>query len=416
MTVYPNNIDSDIELPRIEDNITEIGGITINALIEAVVALESVLGTNIAGSAGTLKDRLDVLINADGTPNITTLSAVGLITLPITDSQIAAGAGIVESKLSLDHSTATLSASISSNSSDISALQTSYLGIENLIVDHLFGKSTIIYNNRHVASHIDINTTLDGDPGGRDDGNYYSTLNTVLGTTRPATNVMSALIEINNDLISHVNNLDFFHTAQSITVDTSQFLVIPPSANTVQAALQYIDTIDSTIAFDTNSRLSSTGIPRRANVYRVENDASNIIYGTFACTTSELTNGDNIVTFTVASGELDWTFRQIVPGDYVVVNYGGYEISYVISNIAYTPSTSYILTIDGTYYIRYGVHYRKSTFEENSMALSYSSSKSQLFYGLPMLCSWKCLPPLCPHVAVLTCAWMKLILLTIIFT
>ena len=105
MSNYPNQLDTDIELPPVNDNITEIGGEAINAVRDAVLNIEETLGTNIHGTSGNLATRLNVSINNDGTIKSSALTSAGLVSLPIYDYHIAPAAAITESKLSLDHST-----------------------------------------------------------------------------------------------------------------------------------------------------------------------------------------------------------------------------------------------------------------------------------------------------------------------
>src|SRR5271157_3738670 len=100
MTVYPENIDDDRTIVRVDDILSELGTEAINQLRDAVFSLEETLGTNPQGSKNSVADRIGVLINPDGTPNAETFDELGLVTLPISDHQIAPGAGIHESKLS----------------------------------------------------------------------------------------------------------------------------------------------------------------------------------------------------------------------------------------------------------------------------------------------------------------------------
>jgi hypothetical protein len=105
MSNYPTGYDDDSTLPAVNDNLTEIGGDAINALRDTVMQIELALGLNIAGSQPNLAARLGVFINPDGSPNASVLTSLGLVTLPITNSQIAENAGIPESKLKLDFRT-----------------------------------------------------------------------------------------------------------------------------------------------------------------------------------------------------------------------------------------------------------------------------------------------------------------------
>ena len=107
MTVYPNALDDDRTIIRIDDNLSELGTLAIDQLREAVFSIEKTLGINPEGSKASVEERISVLLAPDGQANAAALAAVGLATLPIHDNQVAANAGIQESKLSLSVDTAT---------------------------------------------------------------------------------------------------------------------------------------------------------------------------------------------------------------------------------------------------------------------------------------------------------------------
>ena len=107
-SLYPDELDNDSSIPRVDDNITEIGGEAINGLRSAVFSIEETLGLNPEGTAADVATRLDQSLNSDGSIKASALSAIGLVTLPITNSQIATNAGVEESKLDLDYSTVQL--------------------------------------------------------------------------------------------------------------------------------------------------------------------------------------------------------------------------------------------------------------------------------------------------------------------
>src|ERR1700677_2152452 len=103
MSNFPNSFDDDSTLPAVNDNITEIGGDAINSLRDFAFNTEMYLGLGANGSTPSLAVRLGVSLNPDGTINPSALTSLGLVTLPITQDQIAVNAGIPESKLMLNH-------------------------------------------------------------------------------------------------------------------------------------------------------------------------------------------------------------------------------------------------------------------------------------------------------------------------
>lgn len=157
MSNYPQNIDTDAELPPVQDNITEIGGEAINSLREAVFALEKALGTNPQGSLSNVSDRLSAALNDDGTFKAAALSSAGLVSLPITNAQIGATAGIEESKLDLDVETLDLQNQITSNDLDITSLQNSLSNVLNDLTQHINGIAL-----RHDGYEVDLSGGLSG--------------------------------------------------------------------------------------------------------------------------------------------------------------------------------------------------------------------------------------------------------------
>ena len=67
MTVFPNQIDTDVELPRVSDDLSDLSAEHINALRDAIFAIEKALGTDFFGSLDSLADFLAVSINSNGT-------------------------------------------------------------------------------------------------------------------------------------------------------------------------------------------------------------------------------------------------------------------------------------------------------------------------------------------------------------
>ena len=211
-SVYPNELDSDLELQRVDDNITEISGDVINSLRDAVFSIETTLGINPQGSTSDLVSRINGVIDEDGNVRAAALDGIGLVSLPITNSQIGAGAGIEESKLALDYSTSSINNKINSTNSDVSSLRDSLVAIANQNTLHFAG-----LNYRHDGYSIDLqNIIISSD------------------------NVESALHEIHNKIIDHVNQSLISHNASSIGVSTG-FRNI--SATNVSEALIAFDEI-----------------------------------------------------------------------------------------------------------------------------------------------------------------------------
>ena len=108
MIKFPSAIDDDSSIPYVNNNINEIGEEVINAIRDATISLEEVVGIGAPGTTGSIAERLGVSIQADGYIKPSALTSLGLVTLPITNSQIANNAGIPESKLTLNYRTSDL--------------------------------------------------------------------------------------------------------------------------------------------------------------------------------------------------------------------------------------------------------------------------------------------------------------------
>ena len=67
MSNFPTIIDDDSSILRIDDNVSEIGGQSINQSRDAIFAVENNIGTSAAGSVGSISNRLATSLNPDGT-------------------------------------------------------------------------------------------------------------------------------------------------------------------------------------------------------------------------------------------------------------------------------------------------------------------------------------------------------------
>lgn len=362
MTVYPDDIDSDQEINRIDDNLTEIGQETINQLRDAVFAIESELGTNPAGSAGSLAARLAVSLNDSGSIKASALSSIGLVTLPITNSQVGSNAGISESKLDLYYSTSDLHTLIIANSSLLSSLTTFANKIFADLNLHITGATLLSDSSpaRHVLSHIDIN---DVPSDSRDSGYTWTGLKDKNDVLRSATNAADALLQINDDLIDHENATADAHVATAISVDTSNFEEIPLESNTVQKVLDYLDNADRLNLGEHRATQHANAIPKIA---RARNDVDNdgyrdqvvsstpvnayLVHPPNTSPVDDLSFGDDIIKFvpTNTSYAFDAQFSQVKVGDIITVDYGnGLSASFPIESIRYSPGSEWIVRING---------------------------------------------------------------------
>lgn len=230
MSIFPTELDTDLEIPRVEGNVTEISGDTINAIRDAVFNIEKTIGVSAQGNLPSLTDRVNELIDSNGRLKVSALDGIGLVSLPITNSHVGAAANIVESKLNLDFSTQSLQNSLNSTSTSLSTLQST---MTEFIVDfnnHVSGVSGF-----HDGYSIKINR--------------ISPLFGIAGMD--ATTVGDAINEFATILLSgdgitppHIDTtlaIGIKHRASAVSVDASGFSIISSSVSDVQGALASLD-------------------------------------------------------------------------------------------------------------------------------------------------------------------------------
>ena len=253
MSVYPNELDSDLEIPRVDDEVSEISGDVINALRDAVFNIEKTLGISLQGNKPNLADRISVSIDSNGNIKSSAISSIGLVTLPITDNQISSTASIAESKLDLDYSTQSLKNSINSSITDINALQLSLNSISASFSSHINGLS-----NKHDGYQININN-----------GTFIGVAGLSATTIGDAINEFSTIfITGDGSRPPHIDltlPTSIKHTANYISVNTDNFSTIDSTSTTVQEAL---DSVDNEIVGQQNEHMDnfhSNGILKEIN-------------------------------------------------------------------------------------------------------------------------------------------------------
>lgn len=371
MSNFPNQLDDDTTLSPVNDNLTEIGEQAIMDLRDAVFAIENALGIQIAGSAPSLADRLGVALDAAGNIRASALTSLGLVTLPITQDQIAPAAGIPESKLQLDHRTQDLFNYIR----DLSGGVNEALGWISItgskLEPHLLG---FIY--RHSLDQIDV----------VNDPNRF--LKNKFGLLRDNTNAFTVVNDMNDELLAHqfadgspfgiikpvtTNNgsvypSNYAHTASGIFLNTTRFEVIPQSAQDLQ---QFAEFIDSSSIFLFGSRIQnfySNGISRVSRSSALPTDGYGqplipptpaIAYllndGYNSSPFDDIDAGDDIIEFKpaasdVSSNSFDEKFALVKIGDIIRINYGTFEVAFVIKEKKYIQAggnKKYVVRIAG---------------------------------------------------------------------
>lgn len=363
MVNWPSDFDTDATIPRVDNNITEIGDSVINSIREAIFNLQDELGLNPSGSAGSVVNFLLTSHNADGTIKASALTSVGLATLPIVDNQVASNAGIKESKLALDHGTSDLHTLITANSTLLNSVSAFSTTTNSDLLTHIAGGNLLSDGStagRHVASHIDINS-IPSDS--RDSAFTWSGLIDKDGNQRSAGNVAKALEEINDALVTHENSTDTtIHPATAVSINTDDFTELPTTLSNVQEALDAIDDTDRLQIGVHRAIQHSNGIPptaRSQSFINPDGYNSSVVPSTKAfayltrvpATTPQdnQTTGDDIVKFIPDNSNFlfDSQFSAVKPGDIIRVNYGGFESSYSVDEKRHTPGSEWIVRLNG---------------------------------------------------------------------
>jgi hypothetical protein len=346
---FPQSFDDDTTLPVINDNLTELGGEAINALRDAVVNIEMNIGLGAAGTTPSIAARLGLLINPDGTPNVSTITSLGLVTLPIYDFQIATNAGIEESKLKLDYRTLDLFNYIRDLSRDVN-LALGWVSVSGVKLEpHLIGA---IY--RHDLAQIDV----------AEDPSQF--LNNVFRQQRDNSDSYDLINDMNNELLAHqwadgspfgtLRNITtndgsvypsyYAHVASGIFLESSIFGVIPQTVQDVQALAEYIDQSSIFLYGTRIQNLYSNGISVTSRSSSLTTDGYGqplvpvtpvIAYlATVGSPVDNITTGDDMIQFVPTDGyTFTAQFAQVRAGDIVRINYGTIEVAFVIKEKKY---------------------------------------------------------------------------------
>lgn len=307
VTQYPGDFDTDVQIPRVDDNITEIGGEAINGLRDAVFAIQKALGLDPQGTAVDLVARLAVALDDNGNLKASALAAAGLVSLPIDNSQIAATAGIEESKLDLDHSTVSLKTALDSLAVLVAAINAALIKDIGNLAQHVTHPGVF---GRHRASDIDV-------VGGSFDG--YT--------------VKGAVDDLDDRLVDHVTDTVDAHDASAISLSTTNFQTIDDT--NVQDAIETLEKLELTELKKHRDNQHGNGILQTQDTFTPGTNRGPVIIA--SASISSVALGDNFIKFSVApSGSL---FNSIVRNDIVEVTVGGEVFVFAVDS---TESTNQV--------------------------------------------------------------------------
>lgn len=412
MSNFPNNFDDDTTLPFVNDNITEIGGDAINALRDAVFAIEQNIGLGAQGTTASIAARFGISFNPDGSLKPSVLTGLGLVTLPVTNDQIADWAQIPERKLVLDHKTQDLFNYIRDLSGDIN-IALGWISATGIKLEpHLIGA---IY--RHTMDQIDVAST----------SGFF--LNNNLRTLRNNLNSYTLVADMNAELLAHqwadgsefgsganitTNNGSLYknfyaHVGSGIFINTSRFNTVPQTADNVQLFAEFIDQASIFLLGTRIQNLYSAGISRISRSSSLTTDG----YGQFIVPPTpaiaylkdignnsnpfdDINAGDDIIQFAPAPGLqaaniFDEQFALVKVGDIIRVNYGTVEVPFVIKEKKYNSvglNKTYIVRIAGknlAYQPNAIARIDKPLMNNNKWGELSISPVNNLFAGIPSL-------------------------------
>jgi hypothetical protein len=362
MSQFPIALDTDVDLPRVDDNLTEIGGFAINNIRSAIFAVEREMGLGASGSAGSIADRIGVSLNANGTLKSAAIFAAGALTGPLNDGDVASNAGIAETKLNLAYSTQTLF-------NQISALDST---IDNLV-------SLFTFLNTDLGKHVTGVAPLHGGGSGRHNISHIDSTSALLdasGAARPL-RLDGILTSLNTDLVNHENAgkvssdpVSVAHVAAGISVATTGFTTIPAATDNLQKFVDYVDQTSFAGLKRHEQNNHTNGIPRtfRSSLISTtdgSNQGQNVVGATRVYTylgasgagvVDSITNGDDIIEFdpvTNVDNIFDASFALVKAGDVITVDYGTSISSFVISEVLSTsdsanpPNKTFLVRVNG---------------------------------------------------------------------
>ncbi len=371
MSNFPSSLDDDVSLPPVNDDITTVGADAINALRDAVFNIETEIGIGASGSVNSIANRLTTSLFPDGTIKPSAIASMGLVTLPIFNDQISETAGIVESKLHLDHRTQDLFNYITDLKNDTN-LALGWISISGAKLDpHIMGA---IYNHDLFAIQISH------------DPNYY--FKNKFNTLRDNTDAFYALDGLNTEFLQHqwadgsplpgtqnvtTNNgstypSNYGHTAGGIFLNTDRFSVIPQTAQDMQSFADFIDSASIFLYGTRIQNLYTNGISKvsRSSALSMDGYGAPLIPPTpafaYLCNDGysstpfdDISTGDDIIEFKPSAGEMssssfDEKFALVNVGDIVRINYGTIEVAFIIKEKKYIQDNNnkkYIVRIAG---------------------------------------------------------------------
>ena len=313
MSTYPSELDSDIEIPRVDKEVSEISGDVINSLRDAIFSIQRVIGLSPQGNKSSFVDRINVSIDQNGNIKASSLEQLGLLALPIINKHVGVTAGIEEKKLALDYGTAFLKNKIDSLRTDVSGISAGLSGTTSAFSTHLLGQG-----NFHDGYHIKID---------------QATNNGIAGLS--ATTVGDAINEISTILLSgdgtstpHIDlslPTTIKHMATDISVDATSFTNISRTSENVQEALSSIDASAGALGVAHVDSFHANGVLKKIDSTDTYNPNIKLLSGV---TDASYTKGTSVIKIPGVSSfsNLGISVGDVLEIESDVIDQGAYKI------------------------------------------------------------------------------------------
>lgn len=331
---FPNELDSSVELPAVRNSALSE---PINSIRSAVIQIERTLGINPQGSSGnTVSSRLNKVLDPNGNILPEALVQAGVISGPITDSDVSDFAAIKERKLDLNFPTQLLQDQISMAQSDIDAVGAQISELSIKLATHLSTSAV----NRHPATAISVVSS------------EITGLDTAV-LDLEADDVQEAFEDIHARHINYtgigISETNNSHSANQVWFDNSN-VAASISANDVQEALEFLSTNSGNESNLHQDIQHSNGLLRVGKLSDVDDsDLSEVLATDISVTFSSFDgNSEGVTTITVVD-TLDISNYELRPFDFVKItdpldtdeNYVGiYEIK------SFNEAGGIVLSID----------------------------------------------------------------------
>ena len=328
---YPNQIDTNSELPVVRGNLDEIGPDAINSLRSAIIQIEKVLGINPQGAIGsTVGSRLSKSIDQSGNLLREALERANVLFGQITNDNIAKDASIDEQKLKLNIPTSVLQSEISYISGLIDTMVSQIRELSSLYSAHISTSAS----NRHPSSAISHPATTGSSITSFKGNDATSSVSDVL------TDIIESHINFNGETTADNNS----HLAEQIYFDNQNYPDVITSSN-VQGAIDNLAGSANLFLIDYKNLNNSNGLVRKAN-FVDSSVGSN--FGILIAESVSISIAENISTNKITQVIFDVSIPApdfpIKKNDFIHISTLTISSEFQIYDVEYDPSDSSLIS------------------------------------------------------------------------